>query len=143
MASFGMNIGQASALSGVSAKMIRYYESLSLISRAQRTTAGYRRYSESDIRTLRFLKRARGLGFSVEQMRDLLALWRDEGRSKAEVMKLALSHAEALEANAREINEITTALRDLARRCQSTDGESCPIIEDLAETPQCHPAPPV
>ena len=91
----------------------------------------------SDIRTLRFLKRARGLGFSVEQMRDLLALWRDEGRSKAEVMELALSHAEALEAKAREINEITTALRDLARRCQINDEPGCIIIDELADIP--HP----
>jgi Cu(I)-responsive transcriptional regulator len=135
-----MNIGKASALSGVSAKMIRYYEGASLIRPAGRTAAGYRLYDPADIRTLRFLKRARGLGFSVEQMRDLLALWRDEGRSKKEVMQLALSHAEALEAKAREINEITAALRDLARRCQSNDQESCPIIEDLAEA-SC-PAPP-
>ena len=136
MASRGMNIGEASASSGVSAKMIRYYESVSLIPPAGRTNAGYRRYEDADIRTLRFLKRARGLGFSVEQMRDLLALWRDEGRSKAEVMKLALSHAEALDAKAREISEITTALRELARRCQSNDDDRCPIIEDLAELRQ-------
>lgn len=137
MATHVMNIGQASASSGVSAKMIRYYESVSLIRPAGRTAAGYRRYDESDIRTLRFLKRARGLGFSVEQMRDLLALWRDEGRSKAEVMELALSHAEALEAKAREINEITSALRDLARRCQVNDEPHCIIIDELAEAP--HP----
>jgi MerR family copper efflux transcriptional regulator len=140
MANPGMNIGEASALSGVSAKMIRYYEGASLIRPAGRTAAGYRRYDPSDIRTLRFLKRARGLGFSVEQMRDLLALWRDEGRSKAEVMALALSHAEVLEAKAREINEITAALRDLARRCQSNDHESCPIIEELAEASSPGPA---
>jgi MerR family copper efflux transcriptional regulator len=139
MENHGMNIGEASASSGVSAKMIRYYESVSLIRPAGRTAAGYRRYDESGVRTLRFLKRARGLGFSVQQMRDLLALWRDEGRSKAEVVELALSHAEALEAKAREINEITAALRDLARRCQSNDHDSCPIIEDLAE--MRHPAP--
>jgi MerR family transcriptional regulator, copper efflux regulator len=134
MAGRGMNIGEASAACGVSAKMIRYYESVSLIRPAGRTAAGYRRYDDADVRTLRFLKRARGLGFSVEQMRDLLALWRDEGRSKAEVRQLALSHAEALEAKAREINEITAALRDLARRCQSNDRDSCAIIDELAAT---------
>ena len=138
MENLGMNIGEASASSGVSAKMIRYYESVSLIRPAGRTAAGYRRYDDAGVHTLRFLKRARGLGFSVEQMRDLLALWRDEGRSKAEVTALALSHAEALEAKAREINEITAALRELARRCQSNDQDSCPIIEDLAE--MRHPA---
>jgi Cu(I)-responsive transcriptional regulator len=136
MASLGMNIGEASASSGVSAKMIRYYESVALIRAPGRTAAGYRRYDESDVRTLRFLKRARGLGFSVEQMRDLLALWRDEGRSKTEVMALALSHAEALEAKAREINEITSALRELAQRCQDNDQPGCLIIEELAETRQ-------
>jgi Cu(I)-responsive transcriptional regulator len=129
-----MNIGAASAASGVSAKMIRYYESVSLIRPAGRTAAGYRRYDDSDVHTLRFLKRARGLGFSVEQMRDLLALWRDEGRSKTEVMALALSHAEALEAKAREINEITSALRDLAQRCQDNDEPGCLIIDELADS---------
>jgi MerR family copper efflux transcriptional regulator len=114
--------------------MIRYYESVSLIRPAYRTAAGYRRYDETNIRTLRFLKRARGLGFSVEQMRDLLALWRDEGRSKSEVRELALSHAEALEAKAREINEITSALRDLAQRCQNNEEAGCAIIEELADT---------
>jgi MerR family copper efflux transcriptional regulator len=134
MANDSMNIGEASASSGVSAKMIRYYESVSLIRPAYRTAAGYRRYDETNIRTLRFLKRARGLGFSVEQMRDLLALWRDEGRSKSEVRELALSHAEALEAKAREINEITSALRDLAQRCQNNEEAGCAIIEELADT---------
>jgi MerR family copper efflux transcriptional regulator len=135
MASCGMNIGEASASSGVSAKMIRYYESVSLIRPAGRTPAGYRRYDDSDVRTLRFLKRARGLGFSVEQMRDLLALWREEGRSKAEVMEMALSHAALLEAKAREINEITSALRELAKRCAGNDQATCAIIEELAEYP--------
>jgi DNA-binding transcriptional MerR regulator len=113
--------------------MIRYYESVSLIRPAGRTAAGYRCYDDSDIKTLRFLKRARGLGFSVEQMRDLLALWRDEGRAKSEVRALALSHAEALDMKASEIREITAALRDLAKRCQSNDDDtSCVIIEELA-----------
>jgi MerR family copper efflux transcriptional regulator len=131
----GMTIGEASASSGVSAKMIRYYEGVSLIRAADRTSAGYRLYDDVDVKTLRFLKRARGLGFSVEQMRDLLALWRDEGRSKAEVRRLALCHAEALEAKAREIQEITAALRDLARRCQGNDQSGCAIINELAELP--------
>jgi MerR family copper efflux transcriptional regulator len=133
MALAGMNIGQASAESGVSAKMIRYYEGVSLIRPAVRTAAGYRRYDDADVQTLRFLKRARSLGFSVEQMRGLLALWRDQGRSNTEVMELALSHAAALEAKAREIVEISSALRDLARRCESSDRPGCPIIDELAD----------
>jgi MerR family copper efflux transcriptional regulator len=128
-----MNIGQASLASGVSAKMIRYYESVALIRPVARTAANYRRYDEDDVKTLRFLKRARGLGFSVEQMRGLLALWRDEGRSKDEVMELALSHAAALEAKAREIAEISAALRELAKRCEASDMPGCAIIDELAD----------
>ena len=128
-----MNIGEASSATGVSAKMIRYYESVALIRPANRTAAGYRLYDKSDVQTLRFLKRARSLGFSVNQMRDLLALWRDEDRSKSEVQKLALSHAAALDAKAREIAEMSAALRHLARQCETTDRPGCPIIEDLAD----------
>ncbi len=136
-----MNIGDASSASGVSAKMIRYYESVALIRPVARTAAGYRRYDEDDVKTLRFLKRARGLGFSVEQMRELLALWRDEGRSKDEVMELALSHAAALEAKAREIAEISTALRALAKRCEASDLPGCAIIDELADGRRAvHPA---
>ncbi len=131
----GMTIGEASAFSGLSAKMIRYYESIALIRPASRTSAGYRLYDDADVKTLRFLKRARGLGFSVEQMRDLLALWRDEGRSKTEVRRLALSHADALEAKAREIQKITAALHDLARRCQYNEQSGCAIIDALAGLP--------
>ena len=128
-----MNIGEASSTSGVSAKMIRYYESVSLIRPARRSAAGYRRYDDSDVQTLHFLKRARGLGFSVNQMRDLLALWRDESRSKSEVVELALSHAAALDAKAREIAEMSSALRHLAVRCKTSDRPGCPIIEELAD----------
>jgi Cu(I)-responsive transcriptional regulator len=128
-----MNIGEASAATGVSAKMIRYYESVSLIRPANRTSAGYRRYDDADVQTLRFLRRARNLGFSVNQMRDLLALWRDEDRSKEEVQTLALSHAAALEAKAVEIAEMSSALRHLARQCETSDRPGCPIIDDLAD----------
>ncbi len=133
MAVEGMNIGEASAVSGVSAKMIRYYESVSLIRPARRTAAGYRRYDDADVQTLRFLKRARSLGFSVDQMRELLALWRDQDRSRSEVMELALSHVAALDAKAREIAEITAALRDLAHRCETSTRPGCPIIDELAQ----------
>lgn len=128
-----MNIGEAAAASGVSAKMIRYYESVTLIAPASRSAAGYRLYGEMDVQTLRFLKRARNLGFSVQQMRDLLALWRDDSRSKPEVQRLALSHAAALEAKAREIAEMSAALRTLAHACETSDRPGCPIIEELAD----------
>lgn len=130
-----MNIGEAAAASGVSAKMIRYYESVALISAPGRTDAGYRRYGEAEVQTLRFLRRARNLGFSVTQMRNLLALWRDENRSKEEVQKLALAHAAELDAKARAIAEMSAALRHLAHQCESSNRPGCPIIEDLAAEP--------
>lgn len=128
-----MNIGEASAASGISAKMVRYYESVGLIRPAERSQAGYRRYSPNDVQTLRFLKRARCLGFSVDQMRELLALWRDEQRASADVKRLALAHVAALEAKAREIAEMSSALRHLAERCEGDDRPDCPIIDGLAE----------
>lgn len=134
MARKSMNIGDAASASGVSAKMIRYYESVSLLRAARRTAAGYRLYDEADVQTLRFLRRARSLGFSVNQMRGLLALWRDDGRSKAEVQQLALSHAEALEAKAQAIADMSAALRHLAHQCATSDRPGCPIIDELADT---------
>lgn len=127
-----MNIGEAAAASAVSAKMIRYYEGIGLILPAERSPAGYRRYGPAELQTLRFLKRARSLGFSVGQMRDLLALWRDEGRASADVKRLALAHVAALEAKAREIAEISGALRHLAEQCEGDHRPGCPIIDQLA-----------
>jgi Cu(I)-responsive transcriptional regulator len=130
-----VNIGEAAAASGVSAKMIRYYESTGLIAAAARSAAGYRRYDAADVQTLRFLKRARSLGFSVDQMRDLLALWRDDRRASGDVKRLALAHVAALEAKARAIAEMSQALRDLAERCEGDDCPDCPIIDELADAP--------
>ena len=113
-----MNIGKAAKASGVSAKMIRYYESNGLIPPASRTEAGYRSYSESDIRTLCFIKRARDLGFSVMQMSELVALWRDQSRASADVKRFALEHVAALERKAQEIQDMSRALRHLAENCQ-------------------------
>ena len=127
-----MNIGEAATGSGVSAKMIRYYESVGLITAAERSAAGYRRYSPADVQTLRFIRKARGLGFSVEQMGDLLALWRDQKRASADVKRLALEHAAALEDKAREIAAMSRALRHLAERCGGDDRPDCPILDDLA-----------
>jgi Cu(I)-responsive transcriptional regulator len=127
-----MNIGEASAASGVSAKMIRYYEKIGLITPAQRSNSGYRVYADNDIHTLRFIRRARDLGFSVEQMVDLLALWRDRNRSSADVKRIALGHVETLEAKMRELGEMATALKHLAGTCHGDDRPDCPIIEELA-----------
>jgi Cu(I)-responsive transcriptional regulator len=128
-----MNIGQAAAASGVSAKMIRYYERIGLTPAPPRTQAGYRRYDAAEVQTLRFLHRARSLGFSVAQMRELLALWRDRGRSSADVKQLALAHVAALEAKARELAEVSRALRHLAERCGGDHRPDCPIIDELAQ----------
>lgn len=128
----GMNIGEASAASGVSAKMIRYYESVALIRPAGRSAAGYRLYGETDVQTLRFLRRARNLGFSLDQMRELLALWRDNKRQSADVKCLALAHIAALDAKAREIAEMSRALRHLAEQCEGDHRPNCPIINDLS-----------
>lgn len=133
-----MNIGEASVASGVSAKMIRYYESIMLIGPTERSLAGYRRYRSNDVQTLRFLKRARSLGFTVNQMRDLLALWRNDERASANVKRLALAHVAALDAKAQEIAEMSRALRHLADQCDGDHRPNCPIIDGLAEALSPH-----
>ncbi len=132
-----MNIGEAAATSGVSAKMIRYYEEIGLIRPPARTAAGYRVYSEDDIHTLRFVRRARDLGFSVEQMGELLALWQDRSRASAEVKRIAMDHVAVLEAKMRELQQMAGTLRELAGSCHGDQRPDCPIIRDLAR-----PAPP-
>lgn len=135
-----MNIGEVAAACAVSAKMIRYYEGIGLMPPAERTPAGYRRYGAPELQTLRFLKRARSLGFSVSQMRELMALWRDEGRASADVKRLALAHVAVLEAKAREIAEISAALRHLAEQCGGDHRPGCPIIDQLAAQPAVTPS---
>lgn len=128
-----MNIGKASAASGISAKMIRYYESVGLIAPPLRTDAGYRDYSNNDVQALRFVARARALGFSVEQIAGLLALWRDRDRASADVKRIALEHAAELDRKARQLGEMRQALLQLASCCHGDDRPDCPIIEELAE----------
>ena len=128
-----MNIGEAAAASGVSAKMIRYYESIGLISAAARAESGYRVYSDADVHTLRFIRRARDLGFSVEQMTELLALWQDRGRASAEVKRIALDHVGELERKMQELQGMADTLRHLARHCHGDDRPDCPILKDLAD----------
>ena len=127
-----MNIGEASAASGVSAKMIRYYESIGLVPNVVRTQAGYRVYAESDVHTLRFIRRARDLGFSVEQMETLLALWSDRTRASADVKRVAAAHIAELERKMREIEGMAKTLRHLVHNCHGDARPDCPILEDLS-----------
>ena len=126
-----MNIGQASQATGISAKMIRYYETIGLITPASRTAAGYRTYAEQDLHTLKFIRRARGLGFSVEQMHELLALWRDRKRASADVKRVALQHVEELERKAAELQQMADTLKHLAQHCHGNERPDCPIIDEL------------
>jgi MerR family copper efflux transcriptional regulator len=127
-----MNIGEAAAASGVSAKMIRYYESIGLIANAVRTEAGYRVYSEGDVHTLRFIRRARELGFSIEQMRGLLTLWSDRSRASADVKRIALTHIAELEQKMRELEDMADTLRHLVQHCHGDGRPDCPIIDELS-----------
>lgn len=127
-----MNIGQAATASGISAKMIRYYESIGLIPKTLRTEAGYRVYSDHDIHTLRFIGRARDLGFSVEQIADLVSLWRDRERASKDVKAIALDHVGVLERKIRELQEMASTLKHLAEHCCGDSRPHCPILEELA-----------
>ena len=126
-----MNIGQASAASGVSAKMIRYYESIGLIPKAGRTGAGYRVYSATDLGTLRFIRRARDLGMPIERIRLLVGLWHDEARSSGDVKRVALEHVSELRGKIAEMAAMCEALEDLARTCHGDRRPECPILDDL------------
>ena len=126
------NIGEAASLSGVSAKMIRHYESIDLIPQVARTAAGYRMYSDADIHRLRFIKRARSLGFAMKQIEVLLKLWSDRSRTSGEVKRLALQHAGELGARIAEMQSMQRTLQLLARRCHGDEGPDCPILDDLA-----------
>jgi MerR family copper efflux transcriptional regulator len=127
-----MNIGQAAQASGVSAKMIRHYESVGLFPSAQRTEAGYRQYTARDVSTLRFVRQARDLGFSIEQIRELLALWHDRRRPSRQVKALAQAHIAELDAKLQELQDMKATLEHLVHCCQGDDRPDCPIIENLA-----------
>ena len=127
-----MNIGQAAEAAGVNAKMIRYYESIGLISEANRTDSGYRQYTEKDIQTLRFIKRSRDLGFSIERIKTLLSLWGDRGRKSGDVKKLARQYIEELDQDIQKLQSIRDQLQHLSDCCQGNNRPDCPIIEDLA-----------
>ncbi|WP_284620490.1 Cu(I)-responsive transcriptional regulator [Aquabacterium humicola] len=126
-----MNIGEAAKTTGVSAKMIRHYESIGLLPEAARTESGYRQYGDKDINTLRFIRHSRDLGFSLEQIRTLLGLWRDRRRPSRQVKALAQAHIDELDAKLRELQAMKATLAHLVHCCHGDDRPDCPIIETL------------
>jgi len=128
-----LNIGEAAAQAGVSAKMIRHYEDIGLIPKATRTYSGYRTYSEKEIHVLRFIRHARSLGFSIKQIGDLLGLWQDRRRPSSKVKTLALEHIRELEEKIAEMHAMKATLERLAGHCHGDDRPECPILDELAE----------
>ncbi|MFZ6819332.1 Cu(I)-responsive transcriptional regulator [Undibacterium sp. Ji22W] len=129
-----MNIGQLAQASGVSAKMIRYYESRGLIDLAGRNVAGYRQYREKDVHSLRFIRRARDLGFSLARIQTLLELWQDQSRQSAEVKHLAQQYIDELDMQMEKLQLIRQQLQALAQACHGDTRPDCPILQELAET---------
>lgn len=128
-----MNIGEAAALSGVSAKMVRHYESLGLLPKVARSDSGYRQYCEREVHTLRFIRRARDLGFSMAEISDLLKLWQNRRRASADVKRIALAHAADLERRMAEMAAMKHTLAKLASSCHGDDRPECPILDELGD----------
>ncbi len=127
-----MNIGEAAALSGLPAKTIRYYEEAGLVTPAARGDNGYRRYSEKDVHRLRFLQRARSLGFSIQECRELLSLYEDKHRASADVKAIARQHLQDIERKIAELESLRDLLGELVAKCHGDARPDCPILQDLA-----------
>jgi len=127
-----MNIGQAAKASGVSAKMIRHYEEIGLLPAAARTDAGYRQYRDSDVHTLRFIRHARDLGFSLPEIGELVGLWQNRKRPSRRVKALAEAHIQELEQKAQELLAMKATLQHLVQCCHGDDRPDCPILDSLA-----------
>ena len=132
-----MNIGEAAQRSGVSAKMIRHYESLGMLPQVSRTDSGYRQYGNREVHTLRFIRRARDLGFSIAEIAELLKLWQNQRRSSANVKKIAQHHLDALDQKMAEMAAMRKTLQHLVHCCTGDERPDCPILDELAEGP--HP----
>lgn len=132
-----MNIGQAARESGLTAKMIRYYESIDLLPAAGRSDSGYRRYNQQDLHRLGFIRRARDLGFSLEEVGKLLGLWQDRQRASAEVKALAQAHIDQLDRKIAELTSLRDTLTELAGSCQGDHRPDCPILQDLENGAHC------
>jgi MerR family transcriptional regulator, copper efflux regulator len=131
-AGWPVNIGDAARLSGVSAKMVRHYEGLGLLPRVARTDSGYRQYSETDVHTLRFIKRARDLGFSMEEIGELVDLWQNRRRTSASVRRVAQKHSEDLAQRIAAMQEMQDTLQHLIHCCHGDERPDCPILDELA-----------
>lgn len=132
-----MNIGQAAKHSGLSAKMIRYYEATGLLKPAHRSDSGYRLYSNEDLHTLAFIKRSRDLGFSLEEVGKLLALWQDRQRASSDVKALARQHIDELNQKIVELSSLRDTLQDLVDTCQGDHRPDCPILKGLESGSCC------
>ncbi len=135
-----MNIGEAAGASGISAKMIRHYESIGLIRQSLRSEAGYRIYDDKDLHTLRFIRRSRSMGFSLDQIHDLLSLWQDSQRASSDVKAIAQAHVVDLNRRIQELSEMRDTLQHLAAACAGDQRPDCPILQDLADKDEsaCH-----
>lgn len=127
------NIGEAAARSGVSAKMVRHYESLGLLPRVARSEAGYRQYRDSDVHTLRFIRRARDLGFSMAEIGELLKLWQNRRRASADVKRIASAHVADLQRRIDAMSAMKRTLQDLVSCCHGDQRPDCPILDQLAD----------
>ncbi|MCU0942376.1 MAG: Cu(I)-responsive transcriptional regulator [Hydrogenophaga sp.] len=136
-----MNIGEAASASGVSAKMIRHYESVALFPEAARTESGYRQYTDKEVSTLRFIRRSRDLGFSIDQIRQLLGLWQDRKRPSRQVRALARAHIEELDEKLAELHAMKATLEHLVQGCHGDERPDCPIIDTLAHEATATVAP--
>lgn len=133
-----MNIGEVAAATGISAKMIRYYESIGVIRKSARSESGYRRYDEKDLHTLHFVKQARKLGFSLEQIRDLLSLWQDRQRASKDVRAIAIGHIDELNRRIADMTEMRDTLSHLVQSCVGDQRPDCPILAGLAASEAGH-----
>ena len=129
-----LDIGQAAKSSGVSVKMVRHYEAIGLLKEVGRTDANYRIYNHANVHTLRFIKRARTLGFSVDEIRELLSLWLNKSRPSAAVKKVAAGHMEDLRKKIAEMQSMVSTLQHLTHNCHGDSRPDCPILEDLASS---------
>jgi len=136
MSPFGpMTVGQAATRSGVSTRMVRHYESLGLLPQVQRSDSGYRQYTDTEVHTLRFIKRARDLGFSMAEIAELVSLWQNRRRASASVRRIARKHADDLAQRIAAMQAMQETLAHLIQGCQGDQRPDCPILDDLAGRP--------